>query len=94
VTSFQVFWNGVFVFALASPPAFDYTQFSIFGLVATGGSTSLEFRYQHDNDFWRLDDVSVNVPEAGSTLWIAFPVVAALGLLHFRLKPRNASVRR
>jgi hypothetical protein len=83
-SSFEVLWNGAPIFILPnSSPAFDYTQFSFTGLVATGASTTLEFVYRHDNDFFRLDDVAVNVPESFSTLWLALPF-AALGLLHFR----------
>jgi hypothetical protein len=84
-TAFEVFWNGVSVLALpANAPVFPYTNFTISGLVATGGATTLEFVYHHDNDFWRLDDVSVNVPEGGSTMWLALPTFAALGLVYSR----------
>src|ERR1700754_457709 len=55
--SFRVFFGGVQVFILTNQAAFGYTQFSISGLVATSGSTALEFVYNHNNDFWRLDDV-------------------------------------
>ena len=84
--SFQVFWNGVSVFALVNSPGFSYTQFGALNLLATGGSTVLEFRSRNDQDFWRLDDVSVEaagVPEAFSTIWLALPAFGALGLVHF-----------
>ena len=84
-TAFEVFWNGVSVLTLpANSPPFAYTNFTITGLVATGGATTLEFVYHHDNDFWRLDDVSVNVPEGGSTMWLALPTFAAIGLVYSR----------
>jgi hypothetical protein len=92
---FEVKWNGAPIFSLTNQAAFDYTQIT-FALLATGPSTGLEFDYQHGNDFWRLDDVSVNagVPEAASTLWLALPVFAGLGLLHFRFKnSKGAAVR-
>jgi hypothetical protein len=83
-TAFAAFFNGVSVFALpGNSPVFGYTQFTISGLVATGAATTLEFRYRHDNDFFRLDDVSVSVPEAFSTIWLSLPAFGALGLLHF-----------
>ena len=57
---FEVFWNGVSVFSLTNSGAFDYTQFGALNLMATGATSTLEFRYRHDNDFWRLDDVYVS----------------------------------
>lgn len=83
-TFFEALWNGATVFTISNPAAFDYTQFS-FSVQATGPLTSLEFDYRHDNDFWRLDDVSVSVPDSGSTIWLALPAFVALGLVHFRL---------
>lgn len=84
--SFQVFFGGVQVFSLANQGAFAYTQFTINGLVAAGGSTQLQFVYNHNNDFWRLDDIDVSaqgVPEAFSTIWLALPAFGALGMLQF-----------
>ena len=85
-TAFAAFFNGVSVFALpGNSSVFGYTQFTISGLVATGGATTLEFRYRHDNDFFRLDDISVaaaSVPESFSTIWLALPALGALGLVH------------
>lgn len=92
-TSFEVFWNNTSIFSLISPPPFGYTNFAFPNLVATGPSTTLEFRYQHDNDFWRLDDVTVNVPESGSAILMALPVFALLGLLHLRLRSKPAAAR-
>ena len=82
--SFQVLFNGIQVFSLTNSGAFGYQQFTISGLVATTGATALEFVYNHNNDFWRLDDVSVEaagVPEAFSTIWLALPAFGALGLV-------------
>ena len=84
--SFSVFFNGVQVFTLANQAAFDYTQFELSNLVATGAVTQLEFVYNNNSDFWRLDDINVSaqgVPEAFSTIWLALPAFGALGLLHF-----------
>jgi hypothetical protein len=84
--SFAAFFNGVQVFALTNAAVFGYTQFTIAGLVATGSSTVLDFRYRHDADFFRLDDISVDgassVPETASTIWLALPTFAALGLVY------------
>jgi hypothetical protein len=93
-TAFEVFWNGASVLALpGNSPVFGYTNFTISGLVATGGATTLEFRYRHDNDFWRLDDCSVTVPESASTIWLALPTFAALGLVYSR-KVRGKNLAR
>ena len=83
--SFNVFFGGVNVFSLTNQAAFGYTQFTISGLVATSNH-ALEFVYNHNNDFWRLDDISVEaqgVPEAFSTIWLALPAFGALGLVQF-----------
>ncbi len=61
-TAFMVFWNGAQIFSLPNSAAFSYTLFSFGNLTATGSSTSLQFQFRHDADFFRLDDVSV-VPE-------------------------------
>jgi hypothetical protein len=84
--SFEVFWNGIQIFTLTNAAVFDYTQFTFGNLVATGPSTALEFRYAHDNDFFRLDDVFVGVPESGSSVWLTLPVFALLGVLHFKIR--------
>ena len=97
-TAFEAFFNGVSVFALpGNSSVFGYTQFTISGLVATGSATTLEFKYRHDNDFFRLDDVSVeaaSVPESFSTIWLALPALAGLGLVHFsRARAKQCLVR-
>ena len=93
--SFAAFFNGVQVFAIANSAVFGYTQFTIAGLIATGSSTVLDFRYRHDADFFRLDDISVDassVPETASTIWLALPTFAALGLVYSR-RGRKGLVR-
>lgn len=95
--SFRVLFNGIQVFSLTNSSAFGYTQFTISNLVATGGATALEFVYNHNNDFWRLDDIDVSaqgVPEAMSTIWLALPAFGALGLLHFSRSRARKSLAR
>lgn len=97
VNSFEVLFGGVLVATLTSPPfpaSGAYQQLS-YDLLATGGAATLEFRYRHDADFWRLDDVSlvaraVGVPEPGtaSTMLLA---LAAAALLGTRMRARSAS---
>jgi hypothetical protein len=94
VNFFQVYINGVLLTTsmtgtITSPPFSTngvYQQvFASF--VATGGSSTLEFRYRHDDDFWRLDDVSVTrAPEGGAPLWLALSILGGLCLVHFRMR--------
>ena len=97
--SFAAFFNGVQVFSIANSAVFNYTQFTISGLVATSTATTLDFRYRHDADFFRLDDISVDaaaagVPEAFSTIWLALPAFGALGLVQFsRARARKSLAR-
>ncbi|MGZ5552026.1 MAG: hypothetical protein ACXWHF_00150 [Chthoniobacterales bacterium] len=89
---FQAFFNGSLVFATTSPPftgSGAYIPETITGLLATGSSTLLEFRYQNDQDFWRLDDISVVAPEGGAPLWLAIPIFGGLCLLHSRFHRRQ-----
>lgn len=59
-----------------------YTLVTIQGLLATSSTTLLSFNFRHDDDFWRLDDVSViATPEGGVTLWLLVPVLGGLCLL-------------
>jgi hypothetical protein len=94
VNFFQVYINGVLLATSAggnitSPPfANNGVYQQIFAnFIAAGGSTTLEFRYRHDDDFWRLDDVSVTrAPEGGAPLWLAIPILGGLCLVHFRMR--------
>ena len=89
VNFFQALINGAVVFSTTSPPfgSNGIYQQVFANFVATGGSTTLEFRYRHDQDFWRLDDVSVaRAPEGGAPLWVALPILGGLCLVHFRMR--------
>jgi hypothetical protein len=95
--SFRVLFGGVQIFSLTNQGAFGYTQFTISGLVATNTTQTLEFVYQHSNDHWRLDDVSIQaaaVPEAFATMWLALPAFGVLGLVQFsRARTRKSLAR-
>jgi hypothetical protein len=58
---FRVIVNGSVIFSATSPPfpANGVYQPAAASFTATGTSTTLQFEYRHDDDFWRLDDVSV-----------------------------------
>ncbi len=78
-TTFQVFWNGVMVFNLVNPDPFQYMQFNLSGLAATGAATNLQFVYSGGPLFFNLDNIAVNaavvgVPESLSSLWLMLPV--------------------
>ncbi|MDQ2950075.1 MAG: hypothetical protein M3Y27_29750, partial [Acidobacteriota bacterium] len=97
--SFQVLFGSILVptTALMSPadvPADGlYHLFQFSNLVATGTSTALQFQFRHDQDFWRLDDISVTLPEGGAPLWLAIPLLGGLCLLHSRFgRSRKAAV--
>ena len=90
--TFQVFFGGVLVQTLTDVGIFSYQQFTFQNLLPTGSSTSLEFRFMDTNDFFRLDDVSVVVPEPSATALLALPVFAGLLLLYSRLRTKKSSV--
>ena len=63
VNFFRAVVNGTVLYETSSPP-FPVTgayQMVTASFTASGSSTNLDFQYRHDDDFWRLDDVSVVV---------------------------------
>ena len=90
---FQIFWNGALVQDFANVPALgttnSYFTLTFSNLVATGSTTDLEFRYVNNDDYFRLDDVSVTaaVPEP-STIALA---VFGLGAIAFGARHRRAT---
>jgi hypothetical protein len=86
---FQALFNGVPLVTLNNAGPLGYTRF-LGSFIGTGAPGLLEFRYQNDADFFRLDDVSVNVPDLGSTASLALPVFASLALLHSFVRRRGA----
>ncbi len=88
--SLQVLWNGASVFSQVNIPAPGFTNpyvlFTISNLTAAGATATLEFDYVNNDDFFRLDDVSVNaVPE---------PSTAALAALGFGMMGFASAARR
>ena len=80
--AFEVLWNGASVLSLSNVPDLNYTLFTVGNLAATGSSTTLEFRYRNDDDFFRLDSVSV-VPEP-STISFAVLGIGLFGAISYR----------
>jgi hypothetical protein len=86
---FSVSFNGVTVpgSTLTNIGAFGYTQFSFSGLVANSSSTVLTFQFTNNDDFFRLDSVSV-VPEP-STYALLITAGGMLGLVQYRRLQRR-----
>lgn len=76
---FEALFNGVSVLTVTNAAAFGYVDYQFSNLVATGSSSMIEFRYQHGDDFFRLDAVSV-VPEPST---VSLIVMSTLGGLVF-----------
>lgn len=91
---FTAFFDGVQVFTTTTAlfgTSGAYAQLA-FNVIASTANTTIEFQYQHAQDFWRLDDVRARqqaVPESGMTLWLVLPVLAGLFLAHYRVARRS-----
>jgi len=93
---FQALINGAVIFTTTSPPfPITGTYQQVFASFTSNTNTAtLEFRYRHDDDFWRLDDVAVDrgaVPEGGAPLWLALPLLGGLCLVHLRMRRASAT---
>lgn len=80
---FDVLWGGTPIFTESNAPVSNYTEFT-FTLAATGASTALEFDYRNDDDFFRLDDVSVNIVPEPSVMWLALLGASLLCFARYR----------
>jgi hypothetical protein len=85
---FTVFFGGVPLLNLNNAGTFGYNNFTFTNLQATGTTTTLEFRFRDNDDFFRLDDVSV-VPEPSTTALLAAAAVLTFATLR-RSKARSA----
>lgn len=95
IRSFQALFDGISVFT-ATPAQLvgdenggPYIDISL-PVTASGSTAVVEFRYRHDDDFFRLDVVSV-VPEPST---VSLLVIAAAGGLFglYRQSRRAASL--
>jgi hypothetical protein len=81
---FSVFWNGTVITGstLTNVGTFGYTNFTFTGLTSPGSTSTLLFEYRDNDDFFRLDTVTV-VPEP-STYALLVSGVGLLGLAQYR----------
>ena len=95
INLFEAYFGGSLLFSTTSPPfgtsgAYQLITANVF---ATSASSLLEFRYRHDGDFWRLDDITVAAaPEGGAGLWLLIPLFGGLCLIYRRSLQRRTSV--
>ncbi|MDQ6654758.1 MAG: PEP-CTERM sorting domain-containing protein [Verrucomicrobiota bacterium] len=69
-------------FSIVNSPAFAYTNIT-FSTVATTTSSVLQFRFQHDDDFFRLDTVTV-VPEPSTNALMLLSGIGVVGFVYHR----------
>jgi hypothetical protein len=90
---FSVLFDGVTIFSLTNAGTFDYTEFTVVGLLATTSSTVLQFGFRNDPSYWFLDDISVSeggfVPETGASA-----LLLSLGLVGLCLAQRTLCGRK
>ncbi len=80
---FLATFNGMTIFTGTNILATPYTQYT--GMFTASGATStIQFTFRNNEDYFNLDDVSVMgpapVPDQGSTLLLALPALGALVL--------------
>ena len=91
--TFEMLWNNAVAFTLTNPNVFGYTVFSANNLLATGSDT-VQFRFRHDDDFFRLDAVTANVVPEPSTVAFAVLGLGLFGAISYRRsKVGRASAR-
>ena len=91
--SFSVMWNGTVLtgFPIVNQPQFGYTNFTFNNLTASGSTSTISFHFQHDDDFWRLDTVSV-IPEPSTNALMLLSGAGLLGFMQYRrVKARRLS---
>ncbi|MEJ7609020.1 MAG: PEP-CTERM sorting domain-containing protein, partial [Bryobacteraceae bacterium] len=84
-SSFTASFNGVTQFSTNAATIFGYTMVQFTTAPAAGTTSTLTFSFRHDQDFFRLDDVSVlAVPEPSSTALMMLSAAGVLGFVQYR----------
>jgi hypothetical protein len=79
-------------FTISNAPVSNYTQIS-FNAVATTSNSTLQFTFRHDDDFFRLDTVSV-IPEPSTNALMILSAVGVLGFVQYRkVKARRSAAQ-
>lgn len=86
--AFSATWNGTTLFSVTpsvnSPgDVGSWVEYS-FGGTATGATTTLQFSFQNDDNFWSFDDISVVAPEPTSAGLLVLASFSTLLLLWSR----------
>ncbi len=87
---FEFYWDGTLRDSMTNAPDFNYNTYS-YSFTASSSSTVLEFRYRNDDDFFRLDDVSVAAVPESSTLAYALIGLGLLGTVQYRRRQTRLS---
>jgi hypothetical protein len=87
---FEVSWNGTVVSSITTLFSQNYGYYEFTGLLATTGSTDLEFGFIQESTYWLLDDVSIDgpssVPDAGSSVMLLGIGLAGVGWMRRKLR--------
>jgi len=87
---FAAFFNGTQGYSTTNATVFGYTQIQ-FNAVATTTSSTLQFQFRHDDDFFRLDTVTV-IPEPSTNALMILSAAGLLGVVQYRrVKARRLS---
>ena len=79
---FAAFFNGTQGFSISNAPVTGY-QLATFTAVANSTTSTLQFQFRNDVDFFRLDTVSV-IPEPSTNALMILSAAGLLGVVQYR----------
>jgi hypothetical protein len=84
------------VFSVVNAPFVGggYSVVTVNNLLATGTSTTLEFRHRNEDDFFRLDEVTASAVPEPSTVSFAVLGIAVFGAISYRRSKIRRSAAR
>ena len=87
---FAAFFNGTQGFAINGAPVMGYQNVT-FNAIANSTTSTLQFQFRHDVDFFRLDTVSV-IPEPSTNALMILSAAGVLGVVQYRrVKARRSA---